>query len=74
MDFLTIKNEYTHIKKSDKIYEIEQKLEQTEKSNDDDIYIITVDKNGNFNQYHNGKIKTIFKLYYIKNIDQKYKE
>ena len=74
MDFLTIKNEYTHIKKSDKIYEIEQKLEQTEKSNDDDIYIITVDKNGNFNQYHNGKIKTIFKLYDIKNIDQKYKE
>ena len=74
MDFLTIKNEYTHIKKSDKIYEIEQKLEQTEKSNDDDIYIITVDKNGNFNQYHNGKIKTIFNLYDIKNIDQKYKE
>ena len=74
MDFLTIKNEYTHIKKSDKIYEIEQKLEQTEKSNDDDIYIITVDKNGNFNQYHNGKIKTIFNLYDIKNIEQKYKE
>ena len=74
MDFLTIKNEYTHIKKSDKIYEIEQKLEQTEKSNDDDIYIITVDKNGNFNQYHDGKIKNIFNLYYIKNIDQKYKE
>ena len=74
MDFLTIKNEYTHIKKSDKIYEIEQKLEQTEKSNDDDIYIITVDKNGNFNQYHDGKIKTIFNLYDIKNIEQKYKE
>ena len=49
-------------------------MDQTEKNIDDDLYIITVDKNGNFNQYHDGKIKTIFNLYDIKNIDQKYKE
>ena len=41
---------------------------------DDDVYILTVDKNGNFNKYHNGKIKTVFNLYEIKNIEQNYKD
>ena len=38
------------------------------------VYIITVDINGNFNLYHNNKNKTIFNLYNISNIDNKYKE
>jgi hypothetical protein len=46
----------------------------TERCIDDDVYILTVDKNGNFNKYHNGKIKTVFNLYEIKNIEQNYKD
>ena len=38
------------------------------------IFILTVDLNGNFNLYHNNENKTIFNLYDISNIDDKYKE
>ena len=49
-------------------------MDPTDKGIEDNVYIITVDKNGNFNKYHNGKIKTLFNLYDIKNIDQIYKD
>ena len=66
------------IKKNEEIKDIIQdKNEPTERSfyrTDKKIYIITVDLNGNFNLYHNNKNKTIFNLYKINNIDNKYKE
>ena len=56
---------------------IQDKNKPTERSffqNEKKIYIITLDLNGNLNLYHNNKNKTIFNLYKINNIDQKYKE
>ena len=73
-DYFINDKEYMRIKKNNISYEAEQKLDQTEKNIDDDLYIITVDKNGNFNLYHNGTIKTVFNLYNINNIEQKYKD
>ena len=58
-------------------YYIQDKNKPTERSfsqNNDKIYIVTVDLNGNFNLYHNNKNKKIFNLYDISNIDNKYKE
>ena len=82
LDILTNNNEYNYIqsrkefldKKSKISYYINQKLDHTDKCIEEDAYIITLDKNGNFNKYHNGKIKTLFNLYDIKNIDQNYKD
>ena len=56
---------------------IQDKDKPTERSfnqNEKKIYILTVDLNGNFNLYHKNKNKTIFNLYNISNIDNKYKE
>ena len=82
LDILTNNNEYNYIqsnkafveKKKKISYLIQNNADVTDKSIDDGIYIITVDKNGNFNKYHNGKVKTIFNLYDIKNIEQNYKD
>lgn len=48
--------------------------ERSFSKNEKKIFIITVDLNGNFSLYHNKKIKTIFNLYEINNIDKIYKE
>ena len=56
---------------------IQEKEKPTERSfnqNEKKIYILTVDLNGNFNLYHKNNNKTIFNLYNISNIDNKYKE
>ena len=56
---------------------IQDKNNSTERSffqNEKKIYIITVDLNGNINLYHNKKRKTVFNLYNINNIEDKYKE
>jgi len=82
LELLTNNNEYNYIlshkefidskRKFD--FNINNQLEPTGKSIDDDIYVITVDKNGNVNKYHKGTIKTVFNLYNIKNIEQNYKD
>ena len=82
IELLTNNNEYNCVQshkeildKNTKItYYINNKLDPTDKTIEDDAYIITVDKNGNCNKYHNGKIKTLFNLYDIKNIEQNYKD
>ena len=43
-------------------------------NNNNNYYIITLDKNGNVNLYINKKVKTIFNLYELENIDSKYKK
>ena len=40
----------------------------------DNYYIITLDKNGTVNMFNNKKQKTLFNLYNINNIDNKYKK
>ena len=85
LEALTINNEYTYIqsnkafivKKKKISYYNQEKNGPTERSMDDEekrIHIITVDKKGNVNKYNKGKIKTIFNLYDIKNIEQNYKD
>ena len=82
LDILTNNNDYNYkqsykefIDRNKKIsYLVHNKMDPTDKVIEDNVYIITVDKNGNFNKYHNGKIKTLFNLYDIKNIDQIYKD
>ena len=61
-DYFINDKEYMRIKKNNISYEAEQKLDQTEKNIDDDLYIITVDKNGNFNLYHNIFIRKTFEV------------
>jgi hypothetical protein len=48
--------------------------EKNSYQDNNNIYIITADINGNFNVYHNQQIKNIFNLYKISNIDNQYKE
>ena len=77
-------NNYTHLSDKELIKRngsfqniIQEKNKITERSlyqNEKKVYIITVDVNGNFNLYHNNRIKTIFNLYNISNIDKTYKE
>ena len=81
LDLLTANNnEYINLQSmKDYFYDKEKKIyfpikNMNEMSIENDAYIITVDKNGNFNKYHNGKIRTIFNLYEIKNIEQEYKD
>ena len=85
LDILTNNNEYSYIHSYKELVEKNKKTSDnkqekngpTERSLDDEeqkIYIITVDKKGNFNKYHKGKIKTLFNLYDIKNIEQNYKD
>ena len=81
IDLLTANNnEYINLQSmKDYFYDKEKKIyfpikNMKEMSIENDAYIITVDKNGNFNKYHNGKIRTIFNLYEIKNIEQEYKD
>ena len=50
-------------------------VEEDENYNKSKNYIIiTLDKNGNVNLYQNKKVKTIFNLYEIENIDEIYKK
>ena len=46
---------------------------ENENSNINNYYIITLDKNGNVNLYKEHKVKKIFNLYEIQNIDDNYK-
>ena len=46
---------------------------ENENEYNNNYYIITLDKNGNVNLYINKKVKTIFNLYEIENIDSNYK-
>ena len=43
-------------------------------NNEENIFIATLDLNGNFNLYTNKKNKVLFNLYKITNIEQKYKD
>ena len=53
----------------------EETIEDGENFNKDNHYvIITLDQNGNVNLYKNQKVKTIFNLYEIENIDEIYKK
>ena len=75
IDLLTVNNnEYYYDKEKKIFFPINQKNNLNEKNLGNDLYIITVDKNGSFNRYHNGKIKKIFNLYEINNIEQNYKD
>ena len=75
IDLLTVNNnEYYYDKEKKIFFSIKQKNNINENNIINDVYIITVDKNGAFNRYHNGKIKTIFNLYEIDNIEQNYKD
>ena len=75
IDLITINNNEYFFDKEKKIYyPIKKNNDSDEKNIGNDIYIITVDKNGACNKYHNGKIKTIFNLYEINNIEQNYKD
>ena len=40
----------------------------------DNIYIVTLDKNGSVNIFNNKKQRTLFNIYKIKNIEDKYKK
>ena len=75
IDLLTINNnEYYYDKEKKIFFPVKQKNNSNEKNISNEVYIITVDKNGSFNRYHNGKINTIFNLYEINNIEQNYKD
>jgi hypothetical protein len=47
--------------------------ENYNKNTINNCYILTLDKNGNINMYKEHKVKKIFNLYEIENIDEKYK-
>ena len=42
--------------------------------NTDNFYIVTLDKDGSVNIFNNKKQKTLFNIYNIKNIEDKYKK
>lgn len=71
-NYIQTKKEFVHRKNN--IFQLKQKNYTCDKKIYDKVYILTVDKNGNFNTYHDGKIKTKFNLYDIKNIEQNYKD
>lgn len=76
IELLTNNNEYNYVQSNKEFVEKNYKIEfpKPQKLQTDEVIIITVDKNGNFNKYHNNEIKTIFNLYDIKNIEQSYKD
>ena len=76
IELLTNNNEYNYIQSNKEFVDKKNKIEfpKQKKIQKDEVYIITVDKNGNFNKYHDKEIKTIFNLYDIKNIEQNYKD
>ena len=76
IELLTNNNEYNYVQSNKEFLDKKNKIEfpKEKKILKDEVYIITVDKNGNFNKYHDKEIKTIFNLYDIQNIEQNYKD